>query len=351
MKTMSQDLFDILSLTGEPAILVKQGKIGFANAAAQRLPGVCEGRKAEELLGLDVGKSPARSYLADTQIQGVNYILRVNRVDGGRLVFLDRQEAAPAILNDAFLYNLRSSLMTLGIAADRLRPSAEDLGNAEMLSDLTALTSSYYKLMRLSSNASLVRDLFEHRAGAVALDLDLSLLCHAVLDAAEEPFPDVHIVREIQSGLHASVDAALFKQMLFNLLSNCFCHARATLVQVRLYDTGEHAVLVVSDNGVGIPAQAMHTVFDRYRYTHTLTEMGGGAGLGLTAARGITQMHGGTLLLESREDQGTAVHASFSRRTGIGRMAATDELCSMRDVLLGLADCLPERYFQARYLD
>lgn len=348
---MSHDLTDILALTAEPAVLVKRGKISFANTGAERLFGPCVGERAEDVLGLDPGRYPAQSYLVDTMIQGENYVLRINALEEGRMVFLDRQEEAPVILNDAFLYTLRSNLMTLGVATDRLRPAAEDMKNRGMMEDLTALTSSYFKLMRLSGNASLVRSMYEHRAAALPVDLDLSLLCHAVMDTVEEAFQEVRIVREIQAGLRANMDAALFKQLLFNLLSNCLRHAHATIIQVRLYDTAENVLLAVSDNGDGIPAQAMYTVFDRYRYNYALTDASSGAGLGLTAARCITQLHGGTLLLESRPDQGTSVRASFSRRTAVMRFGAAEELCTMRDALLGLADCMPLQFFEEKYLD
>ena len=79
--------------------------------------------------------------------------------------------------------------------------------------------------------------------------------------------------------------------------------------------------------------------------------MSRGAGLGLSAARGIAQLHGGTLLLESRPDQGTLVQVSFSRRSVATRMQMDSDLCSMRDLLLGLADCLPLSCFEGKYLD
>ncbi len=348
---MNRMLTDILSLSGEPALLVSRGTIVFVNAGARRILGDCTGRKVGELLGAELDRVPARAYLLDTEIDGVNYILRVNRVEEGRLVFLNRQEEAPVILNDAFLYTLRSNLMTLGIAADKLRPNAERLGELGMLEDLTALTSAYYKLMRLSDNASLVRDLFEHRASAMPMELDMKLLCHAVLDAAEDCFPAVHFVRDFPEELRLNADPRLIRQLLFNLISNCLLHSGADWIQVRLSETAESVVLGVSDNGCGIPAEALATVFDRYRYGIGAGPLAGGVGLGLTAARGIARLHGGTLLLESRPDQGTAIRASFSKRLPLSRLGEEGELCSMRDLLLGLADCLPQRFFEEKYLD
>lgn len=348
---LNHTLTDILSLSGEPALLVSRGTIVFVNAGARRILGDCSGRKAGELLGAELDRTPARAYLLDTELDGVNYILRVNRVEEGRLVFLNRQEEAPVILNDAFLYTLRSNLMTLGVAADKLRPNAEQIGERGMLEDLTALTSAYYKLMRLSDNASLVRDLFEHRASAVPVELDMKLLCHAVLDAAEDCFPTVHFVRDFPEELRLNADPRLVRQLLFNLISNCLIHSGADWIHIRLSETAESVVLGVSDNGCGIPAEELSTVFDRYRCVFDTGGLAGGVGLGLTAARGIARLHGGTLLLESRTDQGTAIRASLRKGLPPSRFKEEVELCSMRDVLLGLADCLPPRCFEEKYLD
>ena len=350
---MEQTLTDYLALSGEPVLWVRRGKIAFMNTLAKRILGDCTGMPAAARLGLDVNQTPAASYLADTLIDGEDYILRVNRlkqIGEGRLVFLKPQTEAPLILNDAFLYNLRSNLMTIGLAADKLRPAAEAMGSAEMLADMTALTAGYYKLMRLSDNASLVRDLFEHRAAAMPAELDMSLLCHAALDAAEDCFPEMAFIREIPGGLRLNADARLVRQLLFNLLSNCVIHARASIVRLRLSETEESVILALGDNGCGIPTEELSGVFERYRFGFDVGELGG-VGLGLTAARAVTQLHGGTLLLESRPDQGTEIRASFSKKTAAEKLGSNDALCTMRDLLLGLADCLPMRFFEEKYLD
>ena len=344
---MDTTLSELLALSGEPALLVRQGEIVFANALARGILGPCLGESAEKLLGAELFLTPARAYVAEARISGVTYILRVNRLNEGRLIFLRAQEEAPIVINDAFLYSLRSNLMTLGMAADRLRPAAEDLGLHDMLDDLTALTSGYFKLLRLSENASLVRDCFENRAAFTPVELDMSLLIHAVLDAVEETCRDRQFSRDIADSLRLCVDARLVRQLLFNLLSNCMLHSGASLIRVRLAETAESAILSVSDNGCGIPAEELSTVFERYRSR----EPGGGTGLGLSAARMVAALHGGTLLLESRIDQGTSVRASFSKKTQPGQFETGETLCTMREMLTGLADCLPLGCFDERYLD
>ena len=348
-KEMEQKLTEILALSSEPALLVRQGKIAFMNARARRILGECTGERADRRLGLE--PTPSRAYLLDTCIDGQSCVLRVNRVDEGRIVFMSPPAGAPAVLNDAFFYSLRSNLMTLGLAADKLRPAAEELRSREMLADMAALTAGYYKLMRLSDNASLVWDMFEHRAAAAPAELDMSLLCHAVLDAVEDCFPERRFVREIPGGIRLNADARLVRQLLFNLLSNCLTHADASIIRLRLSETEESAVIALGDNGCGIPAEELATVFERFRYSFDPCELGRGVGFGLTAARAVTRLHEGSLLLESRPDQGTEIRASFSKRLAADKLGASEALCSMREVLLGLADCLPLEFFEERYLD
>ena len=348
---MNSKLSHILALSGEPALILVHGRIAYANAGAEHILGPCVGERADRFFCAECTASHARSFVVSMQLNDAPYLLRINRLDEGRLVFLQRQEELPVVLNDSFLYNLRSNLMTLGVAADKLRPAAEDLQQRGMLEDLTSLTSGTFKLMRLSDNVSLVRDLSAHRATISPVELDLALLCHSVLDAVEDVLPGIGLMREMPELLRLNADPKLIKLLLFNLLSNCLIHAQSKLIQVRLRDAGDRVLLSVGDNGRGIPAEALSTVFDRYRYDFGLSQMSQGAGLGLTAVRGIAQLHGGTLLLESRQDQGTLVQVSFSKRLGSTSMQMDSDLCSMRDVLLGLADCLPLSCFEEKYLD
>ena len=79
--------------------------------------------------------------------------------------------------------------MTLGIAADKLRPAVEKTGDKEMRGDLTALTAGYFKLVRLSENAALVHSVLSGTPVVLPVGQDLSLLCQAVLDAIEDSIP------------------------------------------------------------------------------------------------------------------------------------------------------------------
>jgi signal transduction histidine kinase len=68
----------------------------------------------------------------------------------------------------------------------------------------------------------------------------------------------------------------------------------------------------VADNGEGITPEILGTVFSRFASDIPLSDAGGGAGLGLTIARGAAEKHGGALILESRPGEGTIVRATVS---------------------------------------
>ena len=155
-----------------------------------------------------------------------------------------------------------------------------------------------------------------------------------------------------QLPLHA--DAKLVETLLLNLLANCLLHAEGLgVISVGLQLTEQSAILSVSDDGCGIPPEQMHAVFARYRCGGDASSLPSGSGLGLSVVRGIADRHGGTLLLESREGQGTAVRVSLSKKLGGAKLhgAPAETACEMSALLTGLAGCLPDECFGAKYLD
>ena len=141
--------------------------------------------------------------------------------------------------------------------------------------------------------------------------------------------------------------------LVMNLLSNALLHARGcTRIVLSLHETRDQAVLSVDDDGCGISPGGLRTVFDRYRHGFDLSGMANGAGLGLTAVREIARVHGGTLLLESREGSGTAVRVSLSRK--LSPLVSVQDAGpawerSYNSILTGLADCLPLSAFSGIY--
>jgi signal transduction histidine kinase len=82
---------------------------------------------------------------------------------------------------------------------------------------------------------------------------------------------------------------------------------RGGRISLRSMVKGEQALLEVRDTGIGIAAEHLSHLGERfYRVDKARSREAGGTGLGLSIARGIAAVHGGTLTLTSVPGQGTA---------------------------------------------
>ena len=90
----------------------------------------------------------------------------------------------------------------------------------------------------------------------------------------------------------------------------------------------------MSDTGVGIDAEELPHVFERfYRGNRTLQERGAGSGLGLSIAKSIVDMHHGRISIQSAADTGTQVNVTLPRDMSISSpTAARREHCACHAV-------------------
>ena len=101
----------------------------------------------------------------------------------------------------------------------------------------------------------------------------------------------------------------LLEQAVLVLLDNAIKYnRRGGHVTVRAAAQEERALLEVHDTGIGIDAEHMPHLGERfYRVDKARSREAGGTGLGLSIARGIAATHGGRLVLDSVLDKGTTV--------------------------------------------
>ncbi len=102
-------------------------------------------------------------------------------------------------------------------------------------------------------------------------------------------------------------DADRLKQLLFILLDNAIKYTPPTgQISAGLRRDGPQAEITIRDSGIGIPAEDLGHVFDRfYRADPARSRDPGGSGLGLPIAHWIVEQHGGEIRLESRPGAGT----------------------------------------------
>ena len=107
-------------------------------------------------------------------------------------------------------------------------------------------------------------------------------------------------------------DADRLTRVLENLLANAVKYSPAgSAVEVRLVrestPDGEAALLSVADQGVGIPADDLPFVFERFRRGGNVAGRIAGTGIGLWGSQRVVAQHGGAIAIESTEGHGTTV--------------------------------------------
>lgn len=104
-----------------------------------------------------------------------------------------------------------------------------------------------------------------------------------------------------------------FERLLLNLLDNAIKYNHPDgRVTVRLTRQDDDAVLEVRDTGIGIPAESLPRLFERfYRVDKGRAREEGGTGLGLAIVKHIAQAHGGRVEVESRIGQGSTFRVAL----------------------------------------
>ena len=139
-----------------------------------------------------------------------------------------------------------------------------------------------------------------NRAAATARPMMEQRRHELLLEVADEPMPLL-------------ADPTRAEQIIANLLNNAAKYTpEGGRVAVRAYPAHGMAVIKVSDTGVGLPPEMLPRVFDLFAQAdRTLDRSQGGLGIGLTVARKLAEMHGGTL---SAASAGLGCGATFTVR-------------------------------------
>lgn len=189
-------------------------------------------------------------------------------------------------------------------AAVEQRPLApelrETIGSAlEETERLSRIVESLMAISRLDAGeARMERDILDLAELATSTTEQMRLL-------AEDK--DIALRCESEEQVCIEGDRARLKQVIVNLVDNAIKYTPAGgLVGVKVRATNSRAMLEVNDNGVGIPAEALPHIFERfYRVDKARSRQMGGAGLGLSIIKAIVTAHGGQVRVESVEGKGS----------------------------------------------
>ena len=125
---------------------------------------------------------------------------------------------------------------------------------------------------------------------------------------------DYQIKREFtKRDLWLEIDTDRLIQVIDNIMNNAIKYSPdGGTITVRLIETHNHIILSITDEGMGIPRKDLNKIFDRfYRVDKARARQQGGTGLGLAISREVLKAHGGSIWVESRENQGSTFYVSL----------------------------------------
>jgi two-component system, OmpR family, sensor kinase len=117
----------------------------------------------------------------------------------------------------------------------------------------------------------------------------------------------------VEEGVYLEGDRTHLQQVVLNLVDNAIKYTQeGGAIHVRLYIKDWRTIIEVSDNGAGIPSQALPHVFERfYRADKARSRASGGAGLGLSIVKAICTAHRATIFVTSEEGKGSSFRVEF----------------------------------------
>lgn len=256
-------------------------------APMKKLVGASDALAASIRSGPQAGSTPV---LLDEQ-RGTREVREAARVFNSMAAQLRRHFSQRALMVSAISHDLRTPLTrlrmrleTLGLAPEPLQRSVTDIR------EINALVDTVLEVFRGDSGA----------AEAPQAN-DIAALLQAVCDDLAEQglavtFEGESLVREIRP--------QALRRVLGNLIANALRYGGRADVKLQREERGGF-VISIDDQGPGIPAAQLETVFEPfYRVEASRNRHTGGMGLGLYIARDLTQRMGGTLKLSNREGGG-----------------------------------------------
>jgi signal transduction histidine kinase len=211
-------------------------------------------------------------------------------------------------------HELRTPLTVIGGFAETL--VSDDVPQLQRVQFAEAIRSNADRMRRIVDD---LLDLSRIESGGwrpIPEVVDVRAIAEEVLDAARRNSRDKGVAFALELVDDAPTlfaDSTALQQILENLVSNASRHTPdGGTVTIFTRSAAEGTWLGVRDTGMGIAAEHLPRIFERfYRVDTARSREGGGTGLGLAIVKHLAEAHGGRVRAESRLGQGTTIAVRF----------------------------------------
>jgi PAS domain S-box-containing protein len=278
--------------------------------------------------GQEVWVEGTADYKTDAQGRSVSLLGAIRNITDQKLAeqaFIRAKEEAEAanVAKSTFLATMSHEIRT---------PLNGVLGMAQVLAseDLSPAQQERVRIIQQSGQSLLailndLLDLAKIEAGKLTLEeaefsLDeLARGAHGAFSAIAEQ-KDLRFHMEIApaaQGVYLG-DSTRVRQILYNLISNALKFTETGGIDVAVTAADPGLVLTVRDTGIGIPADRLDQLFEKFEQADTsTTRKFGGTGLGLSICRDLSSLMGGSIKVESTPGEG----ATFTVNLPLPRVA------------------------------
>jgi HAMP domain-containing protein/signal transduction histidine kinase/DNA-binding response OmpR family regulator len=253
-------------------------------------------------------------------------------------------------------HELRTPLNSLLILAQQLYENAEGNLNDKQVRYAKTIHSCGDDLIQLIND---ILDLSKIESGFISANISPVRFAEIAtfVETTFKPLSEAKHLRftidtDTKLPLSMETDLQRLNQILKNLLSNSFKFTEKGEVKLRIYEANKNwkqsnpnldaakrvVAFAISDTGIGIPQEKQNIIFEAFQQAEGSTSRKyGGTGLGLSISRGLAELLGGSIELESNLSQGSTftLFLPVESVSGIISKEASDNLNALHQYSLG----------------
>ncbi|MES2759363.1 MAG: response regulator [Pseudomonadota bacterium] len=297
------------ALTGEPARW--EGELRFADLSSGLVaPVYFKGFAVRDDRGEIIGLATVTRDITEQK----------NAEDALRRVAADLSEAdhRKSEFLATLAHELRNPLAPIRTGLDLLRMAPADAGATQRVVGMMdrQLSHLIHLVNDLLDVARITRGKIELKKQPVALKTLVSMALETSVALIEAGGHKLDVDLPAQP-IMLDVDTTRIVQVLSNLLNNAAKYTPAGgRIVLSAWTDAEQAMVAVSDSGIGIPAEALGTVFEMFTQVRgNMDRAQGGLGIGLSLVRRLIELHGGSVAADSA---GRGRGSTFTLRLPLG---------------------------------
>ena len=205
-------------------------------------------------------------------------------------------------------HDLRNPLAVIQSAIDMMRHYGEKLTDDQIQAKYDSIQSNIKRMVDMLDDILIIGRVESGKLAFNPTQVDIRAFCQDLITQTNQAVGTTQIIDFSITGPYASaaVDTKLLHHILGNLLSNAIKYSPDdSEVRFAVHCEPHEITFIIEDHGIGIPQADQARLFEVF---HRAQNVGAtpGTGLGLAIVKQSVELHGGTIVCESRENQGTS---------------------------------------------